>query len=164
MLAPEGLGVFYCAGPWRERLQLFEYGWHMREHAGDHEGREWTPASSGRRFECGSPNILGTHAFLASLELLTQVGIREIEQRVLARSRHLFERIGSRNDLELITNASDGRYAGIVTFRSRHQDSATLMQKLRAARVICAERLGGIRLSPHFYTPIEQLDQALAAV
>lgn len=164
MLAPEGLGVFYCAQDWRERLQLFEYGWHMRERSGDHESHDWTPAVSARRFECGSPNLLGAHAFLASVDLLREIGGAEIEKRVLERSRFLFDRIQAREDLELVTDTRTGRYAGIVTFRSRKMGSGAMMQRLRDANVVCAERAGGIRLSPHFYTPLEQLEQALEVV
>jgi len=162
MLAPEGLGVFYCASEWREKLQLYEFGWHMREQSGDHESKQWRPAQSARRFECGSPNIMGAYALLAAVQLLLEVGLAEVETRILQRSRYLFDRIQSRNDLELVTDPAPGRFAGITTFRSRTQSSAEMMRKLRQKDVMCAERCGGIRFSPHFYTPIGQLDEALS--
>jgi hypothetical protein len=31
-------------------------------------------------------------------------------------------------------------------------------------RVLCAQRGGGIRFSPHFYTPVEVIDRALGEV
>lgn len=164
MLAPEGLGVFYCSSQWLDRLQLFEYGWHMRERSGEHDSKQWEPAGSARRFECGSPNLLGAHALLASIELLLEIGIDEIEKRVLQRSEYLFDRIRERDDLELITDPTQGRYAGIVTFRSRTESSGEIFRRLRENQVICAERLGGIRFSPHFYTPLDHLDKALALV
>jgi hypothetical protein len=42
------------------------------------------------------------------------------------------------------------RRAGIVTFVSERVDNATLYSNLIAGGVICAQRGGGIRLSPHF--------------
>jgi hypothetical protein len=33
-----------------------------------------------------------------------------------------------------------------------------------AGGVICSPRAGGVRLSPHFYTPRERLDAAVAQV
>ena len=84
MLGPEGLGVFHPEQ--RERLALHEYGWHMLEHALDYERRDWRPARSARRFECGSPNMLGAMALEASLGLLEEVGMervgRDIAERV----------------------------------------------------------------------------------
>ncbi len=164
MLAPEGLGVFYCSSAWLDRLQLFEYGWHMREQSGEHDRKQWEPAASARRFECGSPNLLGAHALLASVELLLDIGMEEIQKRVLARSEYLFKRIQEQDDLELLTDPTPGRYAGIVTFRSRNENSAAMFKRLRDNQVICAERLGGIRFSPHFYTPFEHLDRALGLI
>src|SRR5690606_6220968 len=67
---PEGLGVSYCRSALRERPTLHEYGWHMLEHATDSLRPDWQPARSARRFECGSPNMLGCMALEASLSLL----------------------------------------------------------------------------------------------
>ena len=36
-------------------------------------------------------------------------------------------------------------------------------RRLTEAGVVCALRGGGVRLSPHFYTPYEQFDVALAS-
>jgi len=65
MLGPEGLALFFCSHAWLERLSLKQFGWHMVEAIGDYERKDWQPASSARRFECGSPNMLGIHALHA---------------------------------------------------------------------------------------------------
>src|SRR6185436_17831485 len=102
---------------------LFQYGWRMIEDVGNYDRRDCRPADSARRFECGSPNMLGIHALNASLSLLLEVGIDVVEQRILHRARHLFSEIGARPGLELLTSTAGGRYAGIVTFRARNSDS-----------------------------------------
>ena len=164
LLGPEGLAVFYCRGAWRERLTLLQHGWHMVEDYLNYDRKDWVPAANARRFECGSPNMLGIHALDASLSLLAEVGLAAIEQRVLQRSMRLFEAIRSHADLDLITADRPGRYAGIVTFRHRHTPTPELHEQLRSHGVICAQRGGGIRFSPHFYTPLEQLERAVALV
>src|SRR5690606_20940432 len=83
MLGPEGLGVFYSRPEARDRLQLSQYGWRMVEGAGDFDRGEWQVAGSARRFECGSPNMLGIFALEASLSLLEEVGLAAVEARVL---------------------------------------------------------------------------------
>ncbi|BCX88864.1 cysteine desulfurase/selenocysteine lyase [Methylomarinovum tepidoasis] len=162
LLAPEGLGLFYTTPKARDRLQLLEYGWHMVEHAGDYDRRDWQPATSARRFECGSPNMLGIFGLEASLALLQETGMETVERQVLANAAWLIERIQADPDLELLTPPD--RHAGIVTFCPRRDDPAQLFEQLRRQKVICALRGGGIRFSPHFHNDTAQLDQALIQV
>jgi selenocysteine lyase/cysteine desulfurase len=164
LLGPEGIAIFYCRPEWRDRLTLHQYGWHMVKDAGNYDKQEWQVADDARRFECGSPNMLGIYALQASLSLIREVGISTIERRVLARAERLFEGIRARNDLELLSAAAPSRYAGIVTFRHRRRGGAELHAELRNHGVVCAPRGGGVRFSPHFYTPLDQLDRALALI
>ncbi len=164
LLGPEGIALFYCRPEWRERLALFQYGWRMIADVGNYDRRDWRPADSARRFECGSPNMLGIHALNASLSLLLEVGIDVIEQRVLNRAHRLFSEIGARPGLELLTSTDSGRYAGIVTFRVRNRDSQALWRHLTEHKVVCAVRGGGIRFSPHCYIPEPQLEESLKLV
>ncbi len=161
LLGPEGVAVFYCSARWRERLVLHEYGWHMTDHPDDFDRLDWRPAESSRRFECGSPNMLGIHAFSASLELLEEIGPVEIESRVLGHARLLMDGIAANPRLELLTRNEPGRYAGIVSFRHRTIPTATLFKHLHNQRVVCAQRGGSIRLSPHAYHRTEVLEQVL---
>jgi selenocysteine lyase/cysteine desulfurase len=164
MLGPEGLAIFYSNPDARDRLHLNQYGWHMVEDAGNFDRRDWNIAKSARRFECGSPNMLGIYALNASLSLILEFGMDYIENEILKRSEYLFDKIKARSELELITSSSQGRYAGIVTFRRTGIDSALLYKHLMQKKVLCAHRSGGIRLSPHFYTPYEQLDHVIDLV
>jgi cysteine desulfurase/selenocysteine lyase len=164
LLGPEGIAVFYCRPEWRERLRLTEFGWHMVEDSGNYERHDWRPALSARRFECGSPNMLGIHALSASLSLLFEVGIAAIERRILERARYLLEAIQARPELELLTSPVLGRFAGIVTLRPRHAESQTLWRYMMEQNVICAPRGGGVRFSPHFYIPVQQLEQAMKSL
>ncbi len=163
MLAPEGLGFFYTTPQARERLALRQYGWHMVEDAGDFERRDWQVAKSARRFECGSPNMLGIHALEASLSLLLEVGMERVEQEVLARARRLMEGVRER-PFRLLTPQEEGRYGGIVTFAPLRGDPQALYQQLTASGILCALRGGGVRFSPHFYTPWAKIERALEAL
>ncbi len=164
MLGPEGLAVFYCRPESRDRLMLKQYGWHMIEGAGDFDRRQWRVATSARRFECGSPNMLGIHALNASLSLLLEVGMDHVEGEVMRRSTYLTECVRSAPDLILITPPEAARRAGIVTFEVRDADPVPLYHYLTGRGVVCALRSGGIRFSPHFYTPQDSLEQAFKLV
>lgn len=164
LLGPEGLGVFFSTANARDRLQLTQYGWHMVENAGDYDCPEWQIASSARRFECGSPNMLGIHALSASLSLLLEVGIENIQTRVLENSGYLIDAIEADSDLILLSPSDPRQRSGIVTFKARHGANLALFDFLRKYHVICAQRGGGIRFSPHFYNHQAQLQQGLATV
>lgn len=164
MLGPEGLAVFYCAPEMRDRLALHQYGWHMVEDLYNFDRKEWRVAGTARRFECGSPNMLGIHALNASLSLLLEVDMKRVEQEILKKTEYLFDRIRSDPDLMLITPDDPGRYAGIVTFRHTKMDSEQVYSHFMRNNIICAYRSGGVRLSPHFYTPAEQLDRVFMAL
>jgi selenocysteine lyase/cysteine desulfurase len=160
MLGPEGLALLYCRHEWLDRLTLRQFGWHMVEAAGDFDRRDWQPARSARRFECGSPNMLGIHALHASLGLLLETGIPEIFAAVLNKTTRLIDRLTDRG-FTILSEMHPDRRAGIVTFTRPGVDNAALYRHLQANGVVCALRGGGIRFSPHFYTPQTVLDRAL---
>ncbi|KPK01971.1 MAG: class V aminotransferase [Nitrospira bacterium SG8_35_4] len=162
MLGPEGLAIFYCTPEMRDRLTLHQYGWHMVDDLYNFDRKEWRTAKTARCFECGSPNMIGIHALHASLSLLLDIGMDVVEKELLDRTEYLFERIRSEPELELMTPDSAGRYAGIVTFRHIRKDNESIYNFLMKNNIMCAYRNRGIRLSPHFYTPVEQLDRVFS--
>ena len=161
MLGPEGLALFYTHKRARDQLSLHQFGWHMVEHYEDFDRKDWQVADSARRFECGSPNMLGIHALHASIELLLATGMTQVEQRVLANSEALFTLIKNSANLECLTDMTPGRYGGIVVFRHKKYPSEHVYRYLMQQRVLCALRGGGVRFSPHFYTQAELLQQAI---
>lgn len=161
LLGPEGIALFYCNDKWRDQLTLYEFGWHMVSNANDFNQRQWQPANNGQRFECGSPNMTGIHGFAASLSLFEEIGMEDIESRILERAEFLFEQVMSHNELECLTRVDSNRYAGIVVIGHKNKSPSDLFVVLKNEKVVCAERGGGIRLSPHFYTPLSSLSLAI---
>ena len=164
LLGPEGLGVFYCRSDLRARLKLHEYGWHMLEHAGDYDREDWEPARSARRFECGSPNMLATMALEASLSLLEEVGMEKVEQGLSERIDHLQRELSAMQGVKLLSPVEPLRRAGILTFKIDGWDNQALFERLKSEQIVCAQRGGGIRLSPHFYTRTEIIEQTLSII
>lgn len=160
MLGPEGLALFYCRREWLERLKLRQFGWHMVEAMGEYDRPDWEPARSARRFECGSPNMLGIHALHASVGLLLETGIESISNLVSLKISYLIEYLVN-NGAIVLSETRPGRRAGIVTFRFPDDDTERRYLSLQKQGVICAMRGGGIRFSPHFYTPQRVMDKAL---
>jgi cysteine desulfurase/selenocysteine lyase len=164
MMGPEGLGVFYCREALRPHLKLQQYGWHMVERMGDYTQDSWAPATTARRFECGSPNILGIMALEASLGVLEDVGMMNVEQLISARMDQLTAGIEQIPGARIHSPGVPERRAGIFSFSIDGKDSAALHKQLMAEGVVCIPRGKGVRFSPHFYTRPDVIDQALAIV
>ena len=72
--------------------------------------------------------------------------------------------------MSLVIRAIDGMGSGgqfpfraldDILRRHRHIDNETLFRHLTENGVMCAQRGGGIRFSPHYYAPPEKILQAV---
>lgn len=161
MLGPEGLAVFYVREDARENMRLTQFGWHMVEHIGDFDRSDWEPARSARRFEAGSPNMLGIQALEASLSLIEEIGMQAISES-LAANISLGIDLVRRHGFELLSDSNPARRSGILTFRVPGIDQGRLYREVMQRGVVCAQRGGGIRFSPHFHTGSEDMERAFA--
>jgi len=159
MLGPEGLALFYCRRELLDTLKLNQFGWHMVENFLDFDSMDnWQPAKSARRFECGSPNMLATHALHASIEILLDIGMEKVEQLVLEKVQYLINAFSKQANITILSPTAIERHAGIFTFKKLNVENEELYNWLVDKGTVCALRGGGIRFSPHFYTSEKQLD------
>lgn len=161
LLAPEGLALFYCNPKIRSQIKLNEYGWHMTKDMYNFSSKEWEIADTGRRFECGSPNMLGVHGFDASVSLILNIGMNNIESLLLENTEYCFSLLKKNKNIEIITPQEQGHFAGIVTFKHTKKDNDELFNQIWSENIICAKRGQGIRFSPHFYTSKESIKKAV---
>ena len=164
MFGPEGLGVFYTTPEARAQLKLTQYGWHMMKDSHNYENKPWEVHPTARRFECGSPNMLGIHAFSASLSLLLETGMSTVESLVIEKSDHLIDAIDKNSQLALLSQRQSRLKSGLVVFKHRTVSNEVLFSHLQKNGVVCALRGGGIRFSPHFYNTLEEIDRALELI
>ncbi len=163
LLGPEGLGFFYVRPQIMEQLPPAEYGWHMVEDMGNYDRRDWQPAADARRYECGSPNMLGAAALNASTSLLLEVGMDRVATRLVTNVLYLRELLGDKGAV-FLNPLLNKRPSGILTFRFIDKDSVPLYRMLMNSGIICAHRGGGIRFSPHFHTTEDVLNDTVDAL
>ena len=164
MFGPEGLGVFYSTPEARDELKLTQYGWHMMKDIHNYENQPWEVHPTARRFECGSPNMLGIHALSASLSLLLETGMDVVESLVLEKADYLRSEIDKNEQLILLSQRHAPLKSGIVIFKHRTVVNKVLYKYLQDNGVVCALRGGGVRFSPHFYNTTEEMDKALGLI
>jgi selenocysteine lyase/cysteine desulfurase len=161
LMAPEGLGLFYTRKEIREAMNINEFGWHMVKDAGNYNTKTWEVADTAHKFECGSPNMLGAHGLSASLSLIEDYGIKEIEKKLNDLSDYMRAALLEIPACQLNQHPEKEYQSAIVNFNIEGKNSEALRSALMKQGVICVNRGEGIRFSPHFYTPKEVIDRAL---
>ena len=108
-------------------------------------------------------------ALEASIDFINLIGIRTVEERMRAlatRAKSQLKEIGS---VELKTNMEPELSGGVIKFRLKNRPTQqaynTLWERSRLAIAQTASGdAEGLRLSPHIYNSMEDIDRAVAAV
>lgn len=160
LMGPAGVGFLYVGDRFKGSTPPAA-GWFAAANQGDWDLEHPVLFEEATRFQGGMPNLIGVVGALAALELHERIGREFIAERVAALTSHALgglEEIG----VDLWTPRPAGERAGIVFFRdSRHDE---LYAKLREARIYCGHFLGGIRIEPHFYNTLGEIDSFLKVV
>lgn len=152
LCSPWGAAFTYVRKELVAQLQPPAAGWLSQASAGDFSRfLDYDPSwrSDAQRFEVGSLPIQDFVGMNATLELMLEIGPREMQGYVLDLTGELWNWVSARRDYTLLTRCERERRAGIVAFRTPNvaADSA----KLRAAGVVHSVREGALRLAPHFH-------------
>ncbi len=162
LLGPEGVGVLYVSPEVTDRLHPVEVGWKSVRNALDFGTIRFDLRDDAGRFEPGSLSVVAIHGLGAAVELLLEVGVRKIWDRVRGLLDLLVEALRSRG-YRIASPLGEQERSGIVTFVPRSPPAA-LAERLRQAGVLVAARGAGLRVSPHFYNDRGDIDRFLAAL
>ncbi len=161
LCAPEGSGIFYCDSELVGHLRPSTVGWRSMKRGEDFGHYDLTFHDDARRFEASSYNMAGIYGLGASLELLNEVGIENIEKHVLSLTDRLVEGIRAKG-YRLISRREEGAASGIVAFTSPTHDHDQIQQHLeKEHRIIITVREGRLRVSPHLYNTPEEIDRLI---
>jgi len=163
LLGPEGTGLFWIRSDLIDYLHPISVGWNSVVNPLQFSHIDFRLKPTADRWEGGAPNVAGIHAFGASLTLLLQFGIPAVETRVLELTDELCHR-AARAGLTIFSSRLPAEKSGIVSLETAGRDPAELVRRCRAASVIVNHRAGRLRLSPHAYNTVEDLERFLAVV
>ncbi|MDH3974631.1 MAG: aminotransferase class V-fold PLP-dependent enzyme [Deltaproteobacteria bacterium] len=165
LLAPEGIGIFYVSQRVIDNLHPHFVGWHSVDDPSNYLPYHFDKIrKDARKYEEGSPNLLGTYALGASLELLLGMGVKEIGKRILFLTDRLAEGLEERA-YKILSPRGCSEKSGILIFSAGSSEKdAGLFEYLGRNDVFAAPRGGGIRFSPHFYNSEEEIKRVFALI
>ncbi|MEW6250354.1 MAG: aminotransferase class V-fold PLP-dependent enzyme [Planctomycetota bacterium] len=164
LCGPDGAGLFYCRRELLKHLRPSEPGYLCMKTDWDTQEPKFELRDDARRFDGGAYNLAGICALGASIDLLLEVGIDEVQRRVKQLTDQLVEGL-RRKDWQVYSHRTPSEWSGIVSFGSDKFDLGALQQHLREEfRIIVARRLGRLRASPHFYNSPEEIAQLIEAL
>jgi selenocysteine lyase/cysteine desulfurase len=126
----------------------------------DFSSRELSWRDDARRYECGTLNTVGIYGLGSAVDLLLEVGIPHIAERILDLTDRLRRGLLAQGHSVFGPRARE-ESSGIVSFVPRQGSAERLMNLLFAHRVQVAARLGMVRIAPHFYNTEEEIDRVL---
>jgi selenocysteine lyase/cysteine desulfurase len=130
-------------------------GWKSVKNDYDFENIDFTLKENALRFEEGSFNVMGIRALGAALDMLFEIGIERIGERVRDLGDLIMDGAEGRG-FRLRTPRGRNERGGIVSF-SGDFDPVVLKKKLRESNIVVNNRGGALRLAPHFYNTEEEL-------
>ena len=158
LLASAGLAFLYVRDDLVPGLHPTSMGWFSQANIFAMDIYRNAPSPTARRFEAGTPPVPSLYAGVAGMKLIRSVGVERIEA-------HIGEITGAikegamRRGFNLVTPADPARHGALITLRSHKVD--LLVKWLEADGVITSSRNDNLRLSPHLYNDLSDVDKLM---
>jgi selenocysteine lyase/cysteine desulfurase len=162
LLGPEGAGIGYIRREWVERLHPIGVGANSVVHPYAFTTIDFTLKPHAGRWEGGAYNLPGITALGASLELLMNEGIGQIEERITTLTDYLCEQAASRG-WSVFSSRTPGEKSGIVSLVHPSLPASEVQRRCRAGGVIVNNRADRVRVSPHAYNTTGEIDRFFEA-
>ncbi|OLE54478.1 MAG: hypothetical protein AUG51_08130 [Acidobacteria bacterium 13_1_20CM_3_53_8] len=161
LLTPEGLGFLYLSDRARARIRPTLVGWMSVREPEDYFNFEQPWKQGALAWETGNNATALLHGLDASLRLLLETGVEQINSHLNDLTDYLCERLSGR-DYRIVSSRRAGEKSQIVCLE--HTGGWTPMKlysHLKREKIIVAPRGGRLRISPHLYNISGEIDSLL---
>jgi cysteine desulfurase/selenocysteine lyase len=168
MLGPLAIGIVYV------RRECFELcrptllgSWNVKAPGFiAQEEIEFQPTA--QRYEPGAMNMLGIFGMKAGIDLLLEIGIDRVADRILTINSHLADGL-LQLGFKILGPVTGPNASGITTAWDSARDMQALFERLTSEQIICSARQDRqgrqyIRFSPHFYNTEAEVDHVLEVI
>jgi selenocysteine lyase/cysteine desulfurase len=161
LLGSAGLAFMYVRRDLHERLSPTQTGWFADEDIFRMDISDYSPASTARRFDAGTPPVPNIYAGIAGMGIIEMAGVSAIEMHVRALVARLLaglDELGAR----VATPLGDREYGPLVCIAST--DPEALVEALHGERIVTSSRDANLRVSLHLYNVEDDVDRVLEAL
>ena len=158
LLASPGLAFLYARKDLISTLNPTNVGWFAQANIFAMDIYAHAPAPTARRFESGTPPVPNLYAGLAGMKLLQSVGVDRIEAHVSEITGAIKEG-AMRRGFNVVTPIEPSKHGAMIALRS-HMDHM-LVKRLEEDNIILSCRDNNLRISPHFYNNLEDVDRLM---
>ena len=153
-----GIAFLYVRPEMVARLEPTVTGWFGRSapFAFDSKTLDWSATAS--RFDMGTPPVINAYVARAGMAMINEIGPAKIRAWLEVLGRHL---IAGGRERGLVLHGTDDMTRKTSTTAFVVHDSHAVESAMRARGVLPTARGSVIRLAPHFYNTIEDVDRAL---
>ena len=163
LLGLHGTSGFYCRRDLLDRLKLRQIGWKSVRRHPDPLQYDLTPLPTAKRFEGGSENLTGIIGFDAAVQLLLEIGLPAVTEQVKILTDRIAEGLEERGYAS-ISPREPGGWSGIICFRHPEISTKEIGGALEAADIHVMTRLDHVRVSPHCYNTLNEVEAFLSAL
>jgi len=155
LLASAGLAYLYVRKELVGGLNPTTMGWFSQANIFAMDIYANTPHPTARRFESGTPAVPNTYAAVAGIKLVQSVGVERIEQQIKELTGAIKEGVMKRG-FNLVSPVDPKKHGALITVRSHKVDLLT--KWLAKDGIIVSHRDDNLRISPHFYNDLHDVD------
>ena len=163
-LTPEGVGYLFLSDRARERIQPTLVGWVSVPNPHDYNNFDQGWNAGTLAWETGTGPTGLIHGLEQSLNLLTQIGIKNIRDHLEALTDHLSNRLQDSN-YEVVSSRKPEEKSQTVCIRSQSGFTPmNLYSHLMKQKIVTAPRGDRLRISPHLYNTFAEIDHLVEAL
>ncbi|MFW6078079.1 MAG: aminotransferase class V-fold PLP-dependent enzyme [Gemmatimonadota bacterium] len=163
LLGVPGLAFLYVRPGLAERLRPTVTGWLGQDEEAMFDARRLSPRPAAARFDTGTPPVANAYICRAGMRIIREVG----PERIRAWTRLLSGRLvegGEARGLDPLGPRDPDRRTPLTAFDCGDTAPERVEAELRRRGVIASARGRAIRLAPHFYNTVDEIDAALDAL
>ncbi len=157
LLGPIGAGYLYADDRVIDQLTPRFLGWWGVEKMEDYTYFNREPLRDAKKFQIGSPSVIGYVGMLESLKTIMELPAGEREQAALGNGDYLRKRLSE----EDIAHYDFGKKHNSPIVSCEPKNAEELNKKLTKEKIHCSVRNGRLRVSPHFYNTTEEIDRLM---
>ncbi len=159
LLGVPGIAFLYVKKEHIQNLQPVFTGWFGQENPFSFDIHKLIYANDARRFDNGTPPVMASYIARAGMKVINEIGVENIQEWTDRLSKYCID--GALKRGLKVASPLDIKKKSPTTAIKVKGDSHEIERSLKEKNVIASARSDVIRIAPHFFTKMEDIDHVL---